>query len=184
MGVAVRVMLSLPSGSVPTSPQRCPLILAHPRLGLRGWAKETVLGWWRGWGWWWLCGVEMPCSWPLSGLPLGCGSGSSALFVGSQQLAGWSWVFAKAAQSVPEASSKCCCGAGGGCTPGGAGWRWTPDRPSPGCGCFSITCVHEAHVDQKNKVVTTPAFMCDTALHHIHDGIGAMVRKVLELAGR
>lgn len=47
-----------------------------------------------------------------------------------------------------------------------------------------MTCVHEAHVDQKNKVVTTPAFMCDTALHHIHDGIGAMVRKVLELAGR
>ncbi|KAM6222061.1 glutamine amidotransferase-like class 1 domain-containing protein 3, mitochondrial [Rhynchocyon petersi] len=40
----------------------------------------------------------------------------------------------------------------------------------------------EAHVDQKNKVVTTPAFMCETALHHIHDGIGAMVRKVLELA--
>ncbi|ELR47731.1 ES1 protein-like protein, mitochondrial [Bos mutus] len=57
-------------------------------------------------------------------------------------------------------------------------------HPGPACGCFSITCVHEAHVDQKNKVVTTPAFMCDTALHHIHDGIGAMVRKVLELAGR
>uniref|UniRef100_A0A2K5E8E6 Glutamine amidotransferase class 1 domain containing 3 n=1 Tax=Aotus nancymaae TaxID=37293 RepID=A0A2K5E8E6_AOTNA len=41
-----------------------------------------------------------------------------------------------------------------------------------------------AHVDQKNKVVTTPAFMCETALHHIHDGIGAMVRKVLELSGK
>uniref|UniRef100_A0A8D2GX30 Glutamine amidotransferase class 1 domain containing 3 n=1 Tax=Urocitellus parryii TaxID=9999 RepID=A0A8D2GX30_UROPR len=37
--------------------------------------------------------------------------------------------------------------------------------------------VTEAHVDQKNKVVTTPAFMCETALHHIHDGIGAMVKK-------
>lgn len=48
--------------------------------------------------------------------------------------------------------------------------------------CFSLTAVHEAHVDQKNKVVTTPAFMCETALHHIHDGIGAMVTKVLELA--
>ncbi|XP_023594877.1 glutamine amidotransferase-like class 1 domain-containing protein 3, mitochondrial [Trichechus manatus latirostris] len=47
---------------------------------------------------------------------------------------------------------------------------------------FSITSTHEVHVDQKNKVVTTPAFMCETALHHIHDGIGAMVRKVLELA--
>uniref|UniRef100_U3F2E8 ES1 protein homolog, mitochondrial isoform Ib n=1 Tax=Callithrix jacchus TaxID=9483 RepID=U3F2E8_CALJA len=44
--------------------------------------------------------------------------------------------------------------------------------------------VAEAHVDQKNKVVTTPAFMCETALHHIHDGIGAMVRKVLELSGK
>ncbi|XP_047574790.1 glutamine amidotransferase-like class 1 domain-containing protein 3, mitochondrial isoform X3 [Lutra lutra] len=41
--------------------------------------------------------------------------------------------------------------------------------------------VTEAHVDQKNKVVTTPAFMCETELHHIHDGIGAMVKKVLEL---
>lgn len=43
---------------------------------------------------------------------------------------------------------------------------------------------HEAHVDQKNKVVTTPAFMCQAALHHIHDGIGAMVQKVLELTGK
>ncbi|XP_053421663.1 glutamine amidotransferase-like class 1 domain-containing protein 3, mitochondrial [Nycticebus coucang] len=44
--------------------------------------------------------------------------------------------------------------------------------------------VTEAHVDQKNKVVTTPAFMCETALHHIHDGIGAMVKTVLELTGK
>uniref|UniRef100_M3YEW1 Glutamine amidotransferase class 1 domain containing 3 n=1 Tax=Mustela putorius furo TaxID=9669 RepID=M3YEW1_MUSPF len=44
-----------------------------------------------------------------------------------------------------------------------------------------VNSVHEAHVDQKNKVVTTPAFMCETELHHIHDGIGAMVKKVLEL---
>ncbi|KFO28102.1 ES1 protein like protein, mitochondrial [Fukomys damarensis] len=43
---------------------------------------------------------------------------------------------------------------------------------------------HEAHVDWKNKVVTTPAFMCETALHHIHDGIGAMVKSVLELTGK
>lgn len=49
---------------------------------------------------------------------------------------------------------------------------------------FSLTAAHEAHVDQKNKVVTTPAFMCETALHHIHDGIGAMVKKVLELTGK
>lgn len=54
--------------------------------------------------------------------------------------------------------------------------------PHPCWAVFSLTSVHEAHVDQKNKVVTTPAFMCETALHHIHDGIGAMVTKVLELA--
>ncbi|KAI5941448.1 Glutamine amidotransferase-like class 1 domain-containing protein 3B, mitochondrial [Manis javanica] len=42
---------------------------------------------------------------------------------------------------------------------------------------FSMTSMHEAHVDQKNKVVTTPAFMCETALHHVHEGIGAMVKK-------
>uniref|UniRef100_A0A8C3YUK4 Glutamine amidotransferase class 1 domain containing 3 n=1 Tax=Catagonus wagneri TaxID=51154 RepID=A0A8C3YUK4_9CETA len=46
-----------------------------------------------------------------------------------------------------------------------------------------VTEVTEAHVDAKNKVVTTAAFMCDAGLHHIHDGLGAMVRKVLELAG-
>ncbi|XP_026937525.1 glutamine amidotransferase-like class 1 domain-containing protein 3, mitochondrial isoform X1 [Sagmatias obliquidens] len=47
-----------------------------------------------------------------------------------------------------------------------------------------VTGVTEAHVDRKNKVVTTPAFMCDTAFHHIHDGLGAMVSKVLELASK
>ncbi|XP_051565354.1 glutamine amidotransferase-like class 1 domain-containing protein 3, mitochondrial [Myxocyprinus asiaticus] len=44
--------------------------------------------------------------------------------------------------------------------------------------------VTEAHVDQKNKVVTTPAFMCETKLHLIFDGIGAMVRDVLKLCGK
>ncbi|XP_036430183.1 glutamine amidotransferase-like class 1 domain-containing protein 3A, mitochondrial [Colossoma macropomum] len=44
--------------------------------------------------------------------------------------------------------------------------------------------VTEAHVDPKNKVVTSPAFMCDTKLHHIFDGIGAMVRDVLKLTGK
>uniref|UniRef100_H3A773 Glutamine amidotransferase class 1 domain containing 3 n=1 Tax=Latimeria chalumnae TaxID=7897 RepID=H3A773_LATCH len=39
----------------------------------------------------------------------------------------------------------------------------------------------EAHVDEKNKIVTTPAFMCETKLHHIFDGIGAMVQGVLKL---
>ncbi|XP_078465841.1 ES1 protein homolog, mitochondrial-like isoform X2 [Lampetra fluviatilis] len=42
--------------------------------------------------------------------------------------------------------------------------------------------VTEVHVDTKNKVVTTPAFMCETDYHHIFDGIGAMVQAVLNLA--
>lgn len=62
---------------------------------------------------------------------------------------------------------------------GGGAACCTPRPPSLP---LSLTPVHEAHVDQKNKVVTTPAFMCETALHHVHDGIGAMVAKVLELA--
>ncbi|XP_020851630.1 putative glutamine amidotransferase-like class 1 domain-containing protein 3B, mitochondrial isoform X2 [Phascolarctos cinereus] len=41
--------------------------------------------------------------------------------------------------------------------------------------------VTEAHVDIKNKVVTTPAFMCETALHLIFDGLGIMVQNVLKL---
>ncbi|KAM8820229.1 glutamine amidotransferase-like class 1 domain-containing protein 3, mitochondrial [Eudromia elegans] len=44
--------------------------------------------------------------------------------------------------------------------------------------------VTEAHVDAKNKVVTTPAFMCETELHDIFDGIGAMVKNVLKLTGK
>ncbi|XP_066497232.1 glutamine amidotransferase-like class 1 domain-containing protein 3, mitochondrial [Hoplias malabaricus] len=44
--------------------------------------------------------------------------------------------------------------------------------------------VNEAHIDKKNKVVTSPAFMCETKLHHIFDGIGAMVRDVLKLTGK
>lgn len=55
-------------------------------------------------------------------------------------------------------------------------------RPLALAGSVFPNSVHEAHVDQKNKVVSTPAFMCETALHHIHDGIGAMVTQVLELA--
>ncbi|ESO95105.1 hypothetical protein LOTGIDRAFT_160866 [Lottia gigantea] len=41
--------------------------------------------------------------------------------------------------------------------------------------------VTECHVDDKNKIVTTPAFMCETKLHEIFDGIGVMVNKVLSL---
>lgn len=42
--------------------------------------------------------------------------------------------------------------------------------------------VSESHVDEKNKLVTTCAFMCDAPIHEIHDGIGTMVQGVLKMA--
>ncbi|XP_071947921.1 ES1 protein homolog, mitochondrial-like [Antedon mediterranea] len=42
--------------------------------------------------------------------------------------------------------------------------------------------VSEIHVDEANKVVTTPAYMCETKVHEIHDGVGEMVRAVLDLS--
>ncbi|XP_030059629.1 glutamine amidotransferase-like class 1 domain-containing protein 3, mitochondrial [Microcaecilia unicolor] len=47
-----------------------------------------------------------------------------------------------------------------------------------------IKDVHDVHVDLNNRVVTTPAFMCETELHHIFDGIGIMVKRVLKLTGK
>lgn len=41
--------------------------------------------------------------------------------------------------------------------------------------------VNEIHTDENNRIVTTPAFMCNTAVHEIFDGVGAMVNKVLSL---
>lgn len=41
--------------------------------------------------------------------------------------------------------------------------------------------VLEAHVDLKNKLVTTSAFMCNAPVHEVHDGIGEMVKEVLKL---
>ncbi|XP_058379209.1 glutamine amidotransferase-like class 1 domain-containing protein 3, mitochondrial isoform X3 [Diceros bicornis minor] len=73
--------------------------------------------------------------------------------VGHEQEEGGKWPYAGTAEAIKALGAKHC-----------------------------VTGVTDAHVDQKNKVVTTPAFMCETALHHIHDGIGAMVKKVLELA--
>ncbi|XP_017394194.1 glutamine amidotransferase-like class 1 domain-containing protein 3A, mitochondrial [Cebus imitator] len=75
--------------------------------------------------------------------------------VGHEQEEGGKWPYAGTAEAIKALGAKHC-----------------------------VKGVAEAHVDQKNKVVTTPAFMCETALHHIHDGIGAMVRKVLELSGK
>lgn len=42
--------------------------------------------------------------------------------------------------------------------------------------------VNEIHVDETNQIVTTPAFMCETKVHEIHDGIGKMIEAVLKLA--
>lgn len=42
--------------------------------------------------------------------------------------------------------------------------------------------VLEIHVDEENKVVTTPAFMCETKVHEVHDGVGKMIEAVLKLA--
>ncbi|XP_078310664.1 glutamine amidotransferase-like class 1 domain-containing protein 3, mitochondrial [Crassostrea virginica] len=41
--------------------------------------------------------------------------------------------------------------------------------------------VTEVNVDSDNKVVTTPAYMCETAVHKVFDGVGAMVEAVLKL---
>uniref|UniRef100_A0A665TQI6 Si:ch211-153b23.5 n=1 Tax=Echeneis naucrates TaxID=173247 RepID=A0A665TQI6_ECHNA len=42
--------------------------------------------------------------------------------------------------------------------------------------------VGEAHVDVKNKLVTTCAFMCNASFHQIFDGIGVLVKETLILA--
>ncbi|XP_051937663.1 glutamine amidotransferase-like class 1 domain-containing protein 3, mitochondrial [Hippocampus zosterae] len=50
-----------------------------------------------------------------------------------------------------------------------------------GCKHMS-TGVSQSHVDHKNKLVTTCAFMCDAPIHEVFDGIGSMVQGVLKLA--
>ncbi|XP_035266539.1 glutamine amidotransferase-like class 1 domain-containing protein 3, mitochondrial [Anguilla rostrata] len=42
--------------------------------------------------------------------------------------------------------------------------------------------VGESHVDVKNKLVTTSAFMCNAPIHEVFDGVGVMVTGVLKLA--
>ncbi|XP_061735775.1 glutamine amidotransferase-like class 1 domain-containing protein 3, mitochondrial isoform X2 [Nerophis ophidion] len=50
-------------------------------------------------------------------------------------------------------------------------------------GCKHVSAaVGQSHVDQKNKLVTTCAFMCDAPIHEVFDGIGSMVQGVLKLA--
>ncbi len=63
-----------------------------------------------------------------------------------------------------------------------------PDVPDTAEAISQLGCKHickhvnEAHVDEKNKIVTTCAFMCKAPLHEIFDGIGEMVQEVLKLA--
>lgn len=50
-------------------------------------------------------------------------------------------------------------------------------------GCKHVnTDVDKAHIDLRNKLVTTCAFMCKAPIHQIFDGIGVMVRETLKLA--
>ncbi|XP_041858374.1 glutamine amidotransferase-like class 1 domain-containing protein 3A, mitochondrial [Melanotaenia boesemani] len=50
-------------------------------------------------------------------------------------------------------------------------------------GCRHVSKnVGESHLDEKNKLVTTCAFMCNAPMHEIFDGIGSMVQGVLKLA--
>lgn len=64
----------------------------------------------------------------------------------------------------------------------------SPDVPGTAEAITQLGCKHvcktvsETHVDQKNKLVTTCAFMCKAPLHEVFDGIGAMVQDVLKLA--
>ena len=37
-------------------------------------------------------------------------------------------------------------------------------------------------MDKENNIVTTPAFMCETKVHEIDDGIGKMIEAVMELS--
>lgn len=63
-----------------------------------------------------------------------------------------------------------------------------PDTADTAAAINQLGCKHvskgvgESHVDEKNKLVTTCAFMCNTPIHEIFDGIGSMVQGVLKLA--
>ena len=46
---------------------------------------------------------------------------------------------------------------------------------------ISVCKPYKAHIDQDNKIVTTAAYMCETAVHEIHDGVAKMVNEVIKL---
>ena len=47
---------------------------------------------------------------------------------------------------------------------------------------LSAAVTQESLVDSTEKIVTTPAFMCEAGIHEIFDGIGAMISHVLKLS--
>ncbi|XP_012719775.2 glutamine amidotransferase-like class 1 domain-containing protein 3A, mitochondrial [Fundulus heteroclitus] len=63
-----------------------------------------------------------------------------------------------------------------------------PDTADTAAAINQLGCKHvsksvgESHVDEKNKLVTTCAFMCNAPIHEIFDGIGSMVQGVLKRA--
>lgn len=44
--------------------------------------------------------------------------------------------------------------------------------------------VTDAHVDEANRVITTPAYMCDASPHEVFIGIGKMIDAMVAMAGR
>ena len=44
------------------------------------------------------------------------------------------------------------------------------------------TTLEQIHVDNTFNVVTAPAFMCDTAVHRVHDNVAMMVAEVVKRA--
>ncbi|KAM9341794.1 glutamine amidotransferase-like class 1 domain-containing protein 3, mitochondrial [Pholidichthys leucotaenia] len=62
-----------------------------------------------------------------------------------------------------------------------------PDIEGTGTAINQLGCKHvsksvsECHVDEKNKLVTTCAFMSNAPIHEIFDGIGSMVQGVLKM---
>ena len=41
--------------------------------------------------------------------------------------------------------------------------------------------LNEAHVDEKNLIVTSPAFMCNAKPHEIYESVGAMITALMAL---
>ena len=44
-----------------------------------------------------------------------------------------------------------------------------------------LNCYQDSHTDTKNKIVTSPAFMCDASFYEIFDSVGKMVEGVMKL---